>query len=355
MACGIPPIAANAHGPARSSTRARPAGCSPRRRGRDGRRAGGGGERRRASASGAARPPSRRRARTTPGRRSPMTSPPSTRMCGAVTSVPYRIRRSPRARVARINVSPDGVEVVVPRRFPEREVEPFVREKSAWIERTLRRLPSPSASSRRRASRTAARCPTWASGWCCACASSPGAGVRTSSGAATCCEVALPAAGDLRDALERWYRRRAAAEIAPRLDAACARAGRVLRPAHDPRPAHPLGQLLLERRDELQLAAAAGAGGDPRLRGRARGGPPRGPRPLRAASGRCSPRAARTGASTRRGCGATGTSLRLRLVPAEEAHREQQPGQRPAEHDRRRGRRRSRRRRSRTRGRRSGA
>ena len=31
--------------------------------------------------------------------------------------------------------------------------------------------------------------------------------------------------GDLRDALERWYRRRAHAEIAPRLDAACARAG----------------------------------------------------------------------------------------------------------------------------------
>ena len=42
--------------------------------------------------------------------------------------------------MARINVSPEGVEVVVPRRFPEREVEPFVREKSAWIERTLRRF-----------------------------------------------------------------------------------------------------------------------------------------------------------------------------------------------------------------------
>ena len=32
------------------------------------------------------------------------------------------------------------MEVVVPRRFPLREVEPFVEEKRAWIERTLRRL-----------------------------------------------------------------------------------------------------------------------------------------------------------------------------------------------------------------------
>jgi predicted metal-dependent hydrolase len=37
--------------------------------------------------------------------------------------------------------------------------------------------------------------------------------------------VALPARVALRDALERWYRRRARAEVAPRLDAACARAG----------------------------------------------------------------------------------------------------------------------------------
>jgi predicted metal-dependent hydrolase len=37
--------------------------------------------------------------------------------------------------------------------------------------------------------------------------------------------VALPPGVALRDALERWYRRRARAEVAPRLDAACARAG----------------------------------------------------------------------------------------------------------------------------------
>ena len=54
--------------------------------------------------------------------------------------MPYRIRRSDRARRARIQVSADGVEVVVPRRLPMREVEPFVEEKRPWIERTLRRM-----------------------------------------------------------------------------------------------------------------------------------------------------------------------------------------------------------------------
>src|SRR4051812_48112419 len=57
-----------------------------------------------------------------------------------MSSVPYRIRRSGRARHARITVGPDGVEVVVPQRFPMREVEPFVEEKRRWIERTLRRM-----------------------------------------------------------------------------------------------------------------------------------------------------------------------------------------------------------------------
>ena len=58
----------------------------------------------------------------------------------AVSSIPYSIRRSERARRARIQVSAEGVEVVVPRRLPMRDVEPFVEEKRAWIERTLRRM-----------------------------------------------------------------------------------------------------------------------------------------------------------------------------------------------------------------------
>jgi predicted metal-dependent hydrolase len=142
-----------------------------------------------------------------------------------MSSVPYRIRRSPRARVARINVSPDGVEVVVPRRFPEREVEPFVREKSAWIERTLRRF----ADSEREFP-----APVVADG-----GFVPYLGerlelrVREEPGRQRPCvrrrgltlEASLPLAASPHDALERWYRRRAAAEIAPRLDAACGRWG----------------------------------------------------------------------------------------------------------------------------------
>src|SRR4051812_50083587 len=52
----------------------------------------------------------------------------------------YPIRRSDRARRARINVSADGVEVVVPRRMALRHVKPFVEEKRPWIERMLRRI-----------------------------------------------------------------------------------------------------------------------------------------------------------------------------------------------------------------------
>ncbi|MET0810949.1 MAG: YgjP-like metallopeptidase domain-containing protein, partial [Thermoleophilaceae bacterium] len=57
-----------------------------------------------------------------------------------MTAIPYRIRRSERARSARILVDGEGVEVVVPRRFPLRDVEPFVEEKRAWLERTRQRM-----------------------------------------------------------------------------------------------------------------------------------------------------------------------------------------------------------------------
>src|SRR3954453_1494282 len=52
----------------------------------------------------------------------------------------YRVRRTDRARHARIVVDADGVEVVVPRRMALRRVAPFVEVKRPWIERTLRRL-----------------------------------------------------------------------------------------------------------------------------------------------------------------------------------------------------------------------
>jgi predicted metal-dependent hydrolase len=142
-----------------------------------------------------------------------------------LTAIPYRIRRSDRARRARILVDGDGIEVVVPQRFPLRDVEPFVEEKRAWIERTLRRMretevelpPARLADGgevpylgerfrlvvgieRRRVREHVAR---------------RGDELR----------LALPPGVTVRDALERWYRRRARAEVGPRLDAACARWG----------------------------------------------------------------------------------------------------------------------------------
>lgn len=142
-----------------------------------------------------------------------------------MTAIPYRIRRSDRARRARILVDGDGIEVVVPQRFPLREVEPFVEEKRAWIERTLRRMRETEAElppaylsdggevpylgerlrlavmiERRRKREHVAR---------------RGAELR----------LALPPDVTVRDALERWYRRQARDEVGPRLDAACARWG----------------------------------------------------------------------------------------------------------------------------------
>ena len=99
------------------------------------------------------------------------------------------------------------------------------------------------------------------------------------------------------------------------------RAGRSYDAASDPRPAHALGQLLHERRDELQLAAAARAGRDPRLRRRARGGAPRRAGPLAALlapAGLTLPRLARA-----RGLAAPARPCSAALLPAEEAHGEE--------------------------------
>jgi predicted metal-dependent hydrolase len=145
-----------------------------------------------------------------------------------VTTIPYRIRHSDRARHARIDVSADGVEVVVPSRFPMRKVEPFVEEKRPWIERTLRRM---------RESELEHAPPRLAHG-----GEVPYLGellelrVRVEPGRVRphvarrgpALHVAVGRRGPeaLRDALERWYRRQARKEIAWRLDDATARAGR---------------------------------------------------------------------------------------------------------------------------------
>jgi predicted metal-dependent hydrolase len=141
-----------------------------------------------------------------------------------VTAIPYRVRRSPRARHARIHVDGQGVEVIVPRRFPEREVEPLVREKQAWIERTLTRMETARAEfpppqledggsvpylGRRLALRVRVE----------------GGRLRSHVACRGGTLHVVLGGQPLRDALEAWYRRRARAEVATRLDAAAARAG----------------------------------------------------------------------------------------------------------------------------------
>jgi len=140
--------------------------------------------------------------------------------------IDYPIRRSDRARRARINVSAEGVEVVVPRRMALRQVVPFVEEKRPWIERTLRRI--------REAEEAAAvrlvdggSVPYLGSSLALRVRVEPGrvrsfVGLR---GEVLDVAVGSPGVEAVRDALEAWYRRRARIEVAPRLDAACARAG----------------------------------------------------------------------------------------------------------------------------------
>jgi hypothetical protein len=150
-------------------------------------------------------------------------------------------------------VDRDGVEVVVPRRMPLREVAPFVAEKEEWIERTRRRYEraqehGPSVDlrdggsvplldrdlplrvriepGRVRAHVALRDGPAAAPGRAAAAPEQDGfAQLELAPPAELHVAVADPGLPALRDALERWYRRRAHAEIAPRLDAATRRAG----------------------------------------------------------------------------------------------------------------------------------
>src|SRR3954464_13598533 len=144
--------------------------------------------------------------------------------------IEYPIRRSDRARRARIDVSADGVEVVVPRRMALRQVVPFVEEKRPWIERTLRRIREAEEAADVRLVdggsvpylgrvlplRVVVQ-PGRGRGFVSVggvreCVSMRGGGLKVL--------VASPAPEAVREALEKWYRRRARDEVAPRLDAA---------------------------------------------------------------------------------------------------------------------------------------
>ncbi len=134
---------------------------------------------------------------------------------GTATDVPYRVRRIPRARRVKVRIDPQhGVEVLLPPRAPLRAAAAAVAELAPWIERELREL----ADARGRLS-------------------PPGTlpylderlTVREQAGRRRAhrdgSTLMVPAGEDARAAIERWYRRAARAEIAPRLDAACAAVG----------------------------------------------------------------------------------------------------------------------------------
>jgi hypothetical protein len=141
-----------------------------------------------------------------------------------VTAIPYRVRRSPRARHARIQVDGQGVEVIVPRGFPRHEVEPLVREKRAWIERTLRRMERARAEFPPPRLEDGGAVPYLGERLHLRVHVERGrqrSHVARRNGSL---HVAL-GHEPLRDALEAWYRRQARAEVARRLDASVARAG----------------------------------------------------------------------------------------------------------------------------------
>jgi predicted metal-dependent hydrolase len=144
-----------------------------------------------------------------------------------MTSVPYRIRRSDRARHARILVGGEGVEVVVPRRFPMRKVGPFVEEKRPWIERTLRRMRESEAELPPARLEDGGEVPYLGERLGLRVRVEPGRLRAHVARRGEVLRVAVPRPGRaaLHEALERWYRRKAREEVARRLEAATARAG----------------------------------------------------------------------------------------------------------------------------------
>jgi predicted metal-dependent hydrolase len=133
-----------------------------------------------------------------------------------VEPVVYQVRRSDRARRVRVTVDlARGVEVVLPRRAPDREAAAAIRELRPWIERRVAELEGARAA-------VAARGDTVPYlGRALALSAQPGRTRVMRRG-----DVLLVPEGEARTpALERWYRRAARSEIEPRLQGACALAG----------------------------------------------------------------------------------------------------------------------------------
>ena len=131
------------------------------------------------------------------------------------SEIAYSIRRSQRARRVRVTVEAGGdVIVTLPRKAAERRAAEAVRELRPWIERRREAL--------LRAATEVARAPGTLPylGAELQVLPEPGRERVHRRG-----DVLLVPPGDAREAIERYYRRRARAEVKPRLDAAVARAG----------------------------------------------------------------------------------------------------------------------------------
>jgi predicted metal-dependent hydrolase len=144
-----------------------------------------------------------------------------------LAGIAYKVRRSDRARRVRIVVDASGVEVVVPRRMALRHVEPFVREKSRWIERTLRRFRQAEEARPARVLGNGGAVPYLGRELLLRVSVEPGRARDhvARRGDVLHVKVGAPGQDSVRSALERWYRRRARVEVAARLDAAARRAG----------------------------------------------------------------------------------------------------------------------------------
>jgi predicted metal-dependent hydrolase len=126
--------------------------------------------------------------------------------------LPYRIRRSDRARRVRVSVDAQGaVEVVLPRRSPASAAPAAIEELRPWIERRLR------AAGQLRATLAARAGTVPYLGQPLTLTPQPG---RTRAHRKHDALLVPADADAAQGAIERWYRRAAAREIAPRLDAA---------------------------------------------------------------------------------------------------------------------------------------
>ena len=133
----------------------------------------------------------------------------------SASEIPYTVRRSTRARRVRVSVhAHTGVEVVLPARAPERAAAAAVSELRPWIEGRM-------DEAREALALIAARAGTVPYlGRALELVPQPGRSRVHREG-----ERLLVPEGDARPALERYYRRAARREIAPRLDRSVALAG----------------------------------------------------------------------------------------------------------------------------------